>query len=208
MAQRNILENGVNLLNQLRGPAKILYAPGTLPMPVNIGQVIDATGGAPATGWAVLGFTRGGINVTKRLDKQELDDLDQIIGVYDQRTTGKGYRITTQLAEVLDRAQLPLIMETGTPTIVSTAAVTQVMIPLDSLNNQAPDRRVAVVFPKDTEGKLYAFVFRRVQPAGGDRTWRFDKSDPVSPGLELTALPEIATNIPADLAFGYAFDII
>lgn len=208
MAQRNILENSVNLLNQMRGPAKILYAAGTLPMPTRVEQVIDPTGGAPASGWTSLGFTRGGINVTKRKDKQVLDDLDQLIGEYDQRQTNKGYRVTTQLAEVYDRNQLGLALEAGTPTQVSTTGPTQVMIPLDSTSNQSVERRLAVVFPKDTEGKVYMFVFRRTQPGGGDQTFRFDKSDPVSPALEMVAFPEIATTIPSDLAYGVAFDII
>jgi hypothetical protein len=208
MAQRNILENSVNLLNQLRGPAKILYAPGTLPMPVRVEQVIDPTGGAPATGWTSWGFTRGGINVTKRKDKQVYDDLDQLVGEFDQRMTNRGYRITTQLAEVLDRVQQGIIMEAGTPTQVSTTGPTQVMVPLDSGSNQSVERRIAVVYPKDTEGKVYAFVFRRVQPAGGDLTWRFDKSDPVSPALELVAFPEIATTISSDQAYGLSFDIL
>lgn len=208
MAQRNILENSISLLNQMRGPAKILTAPGTLPMPTRVEQVIDPTLGAAATGWTSLGLTAGGINVTKRKDKQVYDDVDQIIGEYDQRTTNRGYRITTQLREVYDRTQMGVVMESGTATQVSTTGPTQVMVPLDSGSNQSVERRVAVVYPKDTEGKVYMFVFRRVQPAGGDITWRFDKSDPVSPALELVAFPEIATNILSEQAYGYNFDII
>lgn len=207
MSQRNILENSISLLNQMRGPAKILYAPGTLPMPVRAEQVIDPTGGAPATGWSSFGSTRGGINVTKRMDKQVYDDIDQIVGEYDQRTTNRGYRITTQMAEVRDRTQMGITMESGVPTVVSTTGPTQVMVPLDAGSNQSVERRIAVVYPKDTEGTLFMFVFRRVQPAGGDRTWRFDKSDPVSPALELVAFPEIATTIPAEDAYGRSFDI-
>jgi hypothetical protein len=211
MAQRNILENNLNLLNQMRGPAKILLsvvpAP-SLPMPVNIGQVLDVTGGAPASGWFSYGITRGGINVTKRIDKQVYDDIDQLVGEWGQRTTNRGYRITTQVGEVLSPTQMAQVMETGTPTFVSTQAPTQVMIPLDAGSYQAVARRAAVVFPKDTDGKVFAFVFRSVEPAGGDRTWRFDKSDPVSPGLELVAFPEIATSIPTEDAYGRSFDIV
>lgn len=208
MAQRDVLENSVNLLNQMRGPAKILYAAGTLPMPTRIEQIIDPTGGAPASGWSSLGFTRGGINVTKTKDKQVLNDLDQLVGDYDQRMTNRSYRITTQLAEVYDRTQLGIALEAGTPTQVSTTGPTQVMVPLDAGSNQSVERRVAVVYPKDTVGKAYAFVFRRAQPGGGDQTFRFDKSDPVSPALELVAFPEIATTIPSELAYGQSFDII
>jgi hypothetical protein len=208
MAQRNILENNINLLNQMRGPAKILYAPGTLPFPVRVEQVIDPTGGAAATGWTMLGLTAGGINVTKTKDKTVLNDLDQIVGDYDQIMTNRSYRVTTQMREIYSQAQLGLALEAGTPTIVSTTGPTQVMTPLDSTANQAQEYRLAVIYPKKTEGKVYAFVFRRTQPGGGDQTFRFDKSDPVSPALELVALPEIATTISSDQAYGDAFDII
>lgn len=211
MAQRNILENSLGLLNQMRGPAKIMMSTvpaASLPMPNAVIQVIDPTGGAPASGWFAFGITRGGINVTKRIDKQVYDDIDQLIGEWGQRTTNRGYRITTQIGEVLEGRQKGIIMESGTATQVSTAGPTQVMTPLDSGSNQSVARRVAVVFPKDTEGKVYMFVFRNVEPAGGDRTWRFDKSDPVSPGLEMVAFPEIATTIPSEDAYGRDFDII
>lgn len=208
MAQRNILENNINLLNQMRGPAKILYAPGTLPMPVLAEQVINATTGAAATGWTMLGLTAGGINVTKTKDKQALDDVDQLVGTYDQVMTNRSYRVSTQIREVLDAAQKALALEMGTPTVISTTGPTQVMTPLDSGSNKSVDRRLAVVYPKDTEGKVYMFVFRRTQPGGGDQTFRLDKSDPVSPALEMVALPEIATTIDSQMAYGYDINII
>ena len=207
MAQRNILENGISLLNQQRGPAKILVAPGTLPMPVRIEQVIDPTGGAAATGWTMFGLTRGGINVTKTIDKTPIDDLDQFIGEIGQRTTNKRYRVTTQMAEAEDITQLTVPMQLGTATTVSTTGPTQVMVPLDSASNEAAARRVAVVFPKGTVGKVMGIVLRRVEPAGGDRTWRFDKNDPVSPAIELAAFPEIATDIPSEDAYGRLFNV-
>lgn len=208
MAQRNILENNINLLNQMRGPAKILYAPGTLPFPTRLEQIIDVTLGAAATGWTMLGLTAGGINVTKTKDKTVLNDLDQIVGDYDQIMTNRSYRVTTQMREVYSQSQLGLALEAGTPTQVSTTGPTQVMTPLDSAANQSNEYRLAVVYPKKTEGKAYAFAFRRTQPGGGDQTFRFDKADPVSPALEMVALPEIATTISSDMAYGAAFDII
>src|SRR6187200_2742496 len=108
MSQRQLLENGIDLLKKLTGPAKILYAPGTLPMPTRIEQVIDPTGGAPASGWSTLGLTGGGINVTKTLNMQVYEDVDQILGPYDQSVQSRAYRVSTQLKEVLDRAQLQL----------------------------------------------------------------------------------------------------
>lgn len=208
MSQRNVLENSINLLNTQRGPAKILYAPASLPMPTRVEQVIDPTGGAPASGWAALGLTRGGINVTKRITKQVYSDVDQILGAYGQTVTDREYLISTQLAEVLDRTQSAIALEQGTATQVSTTGPTQVMTELDSGSNSGVPRRIAVVFPKGTEGKVFMFVFRNVEIAGGDKVWAFDKANPVSPALELVAFPEIATTIPSEDAWGRAFDII
>lgn len=208
MAQRNILENSIQRLNTLRGPAKILYAPATLAMPLKIEQVIDPTGGAPATGWSTFGLTRGGINVSKNLDISVRDDVDQILGAYDQDITDRNYVVTSQLAEVLDRAQLGIAFDMGTPTVVSTAGATQVMIPLDDGNNKTEERRIAVVYPKDETGKVLAFVFRRAALSGGEKVFRFDKNDPASPPLEFRAFPELATTIPTEDAYGRLYDII
>lgn len=209
MSQRQLLENSINLLNKLQGPAKILYAPGTLPMPTRVEQIIDPTGGAAATGWTSLGLTGGGINVTKTVNTQNYEDVDQILGPYDSTITSRSYRISTQLKEILDRTQAQVALETSaSPTQVSTTGATQVMTLLDSGSNRPVERRIAVVFPKYTEGRVYAFAFRRVQMAGGDKVWRFDKSDPVSPALDLIAFPEIATTIASEDAFGRIFDIL
>jgi hypothetical protein len=208
MSQRQILENSINLLKTLRGPAKILSAVGTLPMPVRIEQVIDPTGGGPASGWTPFGLTRGGVNVNKNLDITVRDDVDQILGAYDQDIVDRSYVISTQLAEVLDATQLGQAWDLGSATQVSTTGPTQVMKLLDDGNNKTEERRWAVVFPKDVEGRVYAFVFRRGAVAGGEKTFRFDKSDPASPALEVRMFPEIATTIPSEDAYGRIFDII
>jgi hypothetical protein len=207
MAQRNVLENSINLLNTLRGPAKILYAPATLPLPVLIAQVVDPTGGAPASGWNTFGLTRGGINVSKNLDIAVRDDVDQIIGAFDQDVTDRSYTVTSQMAEVLDTAQLGVAFDVGTPTVVSTTGATQVMIPLESGTNKTTERRLAVVFPKAETGKVLAFVFRRAALSGGEKVFRFDKNDPASPPVEFRAFPEIATTIDPQDAYGRLYNI-
>ena len=207
MAQRNVLENSLNLLNTLRGPAKILYAPATLGMPVNAAAIINATTGAAASGWTTFGLTRGGINVGKNLDIAVRDDVDQIIGAFDQDVTDRSYNITTQVAEVLDDVQLGIAYDMGTPTVVSTNGATQVMIPLDSGANKTTERRLAVVFPKAEEGKVLAFVFRRAAISGGEKMFRFDKNDPASPGLEFRAFPEISTAIDPQDAYGRLYNV-
>jgi hypothetical protein len=77
---------------------------------------------------------------------------------------------------------------------------------LDDGDNKTQERRWAVVYPKATNGKVFAFVFRRAAVSGGEKTFRFDKTDSVSPAFELVALPEIATTIQPEFAFGAMFD--
>lgn len=208
MAQRNVLENSIDLFKTLRGPAKILYAPATLPMPVLAQQIINATTGAAATGWTTFGLTRGGINVSKNLDIAVRDDVDQIIGAFDQDVTDRSYTISSQIAEVLDSVQLGIAFDVGVPTVVSTAGATQIMIPLDSGSNKTTERRIAVVYPKAEEGKVLAFVFRRAALSGGEKVFRFDKNDPASPALEFRAFPEISTAINPDDAYGRLYEVV
>lgn len=206
MGQEDVLINSLNLPNQMAGPAKLLYAPGTLPMPVRAEEVIDPTTGAPASGWTAFGITRGGINVGVRSDKQVYDDIDQIIGEWGQRTTNRGVRVTTQIGEVLDTAQTQVALEMGSPTVVVATTVnaggTQVLQPLHA-DAEPPRRRLAIVKPHKTPGRVFIRVLRQVEPAGSDKTWRFDKSDKVSPPAEFIAFPEIATTIPAGMKYGY-----
>lgn len=209
MAQRDVLENSINLLNTLRGPAKIFYATSNAAMPSFLGQAINATTGQPTTPWVAFGLTRGGINVSKTLDVTVRDDVDQIIGAYGQDITDRYYTLTTQLAEVLSRPQLTEALDLGVETVIvaTTGLPTQVMQPLDDGDNSFNDRRWMIVYPKATTGKLYAFVFRRGQVSGGERTIRFDKTDPVSPALEIRMFPEIATTIAADDAYGRIYQM-
>jgi len=209
VSQRQILENSIDLLKTLRGPAKILYAGSGVPMPTRVEGVIDPTTGAPAASWTSYGLTRGGINVTKTLDITVRDDVDQIIGAYDQDITDRNYSITTQLAEVAGdpNAQVDIALELGLATYVGTGA-TQVMKFLDDGDNKTTERRWAVVFPKAAAGKVIMFVFRRAAVSGGDKIWRFDKNDPVSPALELRAFPEIATTIDSMDAYGRYYETL
>ena len=210
MTQRQILENSIQLLNTLRGPAKILIGGSGLPMPTRIEQVIDPSSGAPAASWTALGLTRGGINVGKNLDIAIRDDVDQILGAYDQDITDRNYVVTTQLAEVLasgNQIAIALAMDPN-PTLLVGSGATQIMRLLDDGANKTPENRVAVVFPKAASGKVLAFVFRRAAISGGEKVFRFDKNDPASPPLEFRAFPEIATTIESNDAYGRLYEHI
>jgi hypothetical protein len=206
VTQRQILENSIDLLKTLRGPAKILWADPSIGFPTLIENVINPSTGAPGASWIAFGLTRGGVNVVKNLEISPRDDVDQLLGAYDQDITGRSYQVTTQLAEVMnDTSQLAIALDMGAASVVGTAA-TQTFRGLDDSDNKAQERRWAVVYPKATNGKVFAFVFRRAALAGGEKTFRFDKGDPASPPFELNALPEIATSIAPELAFGAMFD--
>lgn len=206
MTQRNVLENSLQLVNTLRGPAKILYADAAIGFPTLIENVINPSTGAPGASWITFGLTRGGINVTKNLEVTPRDDVDQILGVYDQDITARSYAVTTQIAEVMrDTAQLAIAMDMAAASIVGTVA-TQTVRGLDDGDNKTQERKWAVVWPKAENGKVFAFVFRRAAVSGGEKAFRFDKTDPASPPFELTALPEIATTIAPEFAFGALFD--
>lgn len=210
MSQRQILENSIQLFKTLRGPAKLFYAVSTMGFPTTILQVLDPTGGGPATGWSAFGLTRGGVNISKTIESQVRDDLDQIMGAYDQDITDRSYSITTQLAEILDPStQMAIALDmSATITYHASGGATYARRPLDDSNNRFEDRRLAVVYPKDADGKVLAFVFRRVQLQGGEKALRFDKSDPMSPPLEFRAFPEIATTIIPEDSFGAMFEIV
>lgn len=206
MTQRQILENSIDLLKTLRGPAKLLYSDGAFPTLIE--NVINPSTGAPGASWVPFGLTRGGINVTKNLDQAVRDDVDQILGAYDQDITDRSYTISTQLAEVLlndANTQLAIAMDMGPATVIGTVA-TQVIRGLDDTDNKTQERKWAAVYPKAANGKVLAFVFRRAAVAGGEKVFRFDKSDPASPAFELRAFPEIATTIPPELAYGALFE--
>jgi len=212
VSQRNILENSIDLFKTLRGPAKILYAASSVGMPTLVENVINPTTGAPAASWSTFGLTRGGINVAKNLDIAVRDDVDQILGAYDQDITDRSYAITTQIAEVMgfpnEQVAVALDMDaTMAFNVATTGGATQGMRFLDDGDNHTQERRWAVVFPKAAAGKVIVFVFRRAAVSGGEKTWRFDKNDPASPALELRAFPEIATTIAPEDAYGRLFEV-
>ena len=211
MSQRQLLENSIMLMNTLKGPAKILYAASGVGFPTLVENVINPTTGAPGSSWLSYGLTRGGVQVVKTITQTPRNDVDQIMGTYDQDITERGYKITTQLAELLnDSTQMGLALDMGAATTVagSSSVPTQVMRPLDDGDNKTAEYRFAVVYPKAANGKVLAFVFRRGSLDTGDRTMAFDKTNPASPALDIVLMPEIATTIDSGDSYGRLFEII
>lgn len=208
MAQRDILQNSIDLMKTLRGPAKILYATKTVSFPTMVNNILSATTGAPTGAWRSFGITRGGINVSKNMEAAQRDDADQIIGAFDQDLTDINFVISSQMAEVFDISQLRMAFKLGAQTVLATsAAVDEVEVELDDGNLKMPEYRLAVVYPKAEDGKLMLFCFRRAQLTGGEKVIRFDKSDPASPPLEFRVYPEISTALPAARAYGVMLDL-
>ena len=150
--------------------------------------------------------------MVKNLDVTVRDDLDQIVGAYDQDVTGRSYQIVTQIAEVAQdqfrQQAIALEMgQTATTVMATTAQPTQVMRFLDDNDNKTEERRWAVVYPKAANGKVIAYVFRRGAVSGGEKTIRLDQNDPASPALDLRFFPEIATTIAAEDQYGRVFEI-
>jgi hypothetical protein len=157
VSQRQILENSIQLLNTLRGPAKLLYAGSAVGFPTRIENMIDPTTGAPGASWLPFGLTRGGINVNKTIDTAQRDDVDQILGAYNQDVTDRSYIISTQLAEVLgDSTQLGVAMEMGAPTIVIGSGATQVMRPLDDGDNVMTEYKLAASSRRALRARFWA----------------------------------------------------
>ena len=104
-------------------------------------------------------------------------------------------------------AQLAVAMELGAAATIAGTVPTHTMRFLDGPANKTAERRWAVVFPKAANGKLLMFVFRRGAVSGGEKTFRFDKSDPASPPLEIRFFPEIATTIESEDAYGRILEI-
>lgn len=209
MAQLDVLRNSTQILNALRGPAKILYATFSAPMPSNILQFLDPTLGVPASPWKAFGLTRGGINWSANIEASQRDDIDQILGAYDQDVTDYNFSVSTQLAEVFDTVQLAMAFKMGVPTYVmaTSSQPTQVMVPLTDGTTKFPPYRFAIVYPKSTTGKVTAYVLRNGQLTGGEKIIRFDKNDSASPALELRGYPELSTTITADDSYGRLYDI-
>lgn len=152
----------------IRGPARICVAAATQAFPSSISQVVNLSTYASMTGWSDLGATKGGVQVSIN-NTEESFDVDQVYGDIDSLPTAWECSVSTQLAEsTLDR--LSFAWEGSTVTTAGGEKSMGFGTPLFYTR-----RRMAVLFQRPN-GKIRAFVFRKVQRSPQESTVAFNKT--------------------------------
>jgi hypothetical protein len=120
------------------------------------------------TGWNDLGATKGGVQVSIN-NTEESFDVDQVYGDIDSLPTAWECSVSTQLAEMtLDR--LSFCWEGSSVTTSGGEKAMGFGAPLSYTR-----RRMAVLFQRPN-GKVRAFVFRKVQRSPQESTITFNKT--------------------------------
>lgn len=149
---------------------------GTTPT-VNIAQTTPGAGQYdPGAGWFELGATKTGIQISRN-NTEETYDVDQIFGDIESAPTGWEMAISTALAEVIPDL-IQLAWEGGAVTYANdtndASGSAQAHIPL-GLPDKYTRRRMAVLHQRNN-GKIRAFVFRKVQKSPQESTLNFQKT--------------------------------
>lgn len=155
----------------IRGAARIMVAPLTLPWPTKIGDIIALASGASqydaASGWSDLGATKTGVNISRNNAEEEFT-VDQIQGAIASQPTSWEMSVGTALAEVtLDR--IGYVWEGAAITTDATPPTGAEKHLTLGQPEQYSTRRLAVLFQRQRDpntgaaGKIRAYVFRKVQ---------------------------------------------
>lgn len=168
MAANNFYPTFLDDEGFIRGPARLMYCAVTQSFPTGISQVVNLSTYSAMTGWSDLGATKGGVAISIN-NTEESFDVDQVYGDIDSLPTAWECSVSTQLAEMtLDR--LTFCWE-GSPVTTSGGE--------KSMGYGAPlsytRRRMAVLFQRPN-GKIRAFVFRKVQRSPQESTITFNKT--------------------------------
>jgi hypothetical protein len=173
----------VNDDNFIRGAARLLLAAVTQAFPTSIADIVNLTTYDASAGWTDAGATKTGITITNN-NTEETFDIDQELTDIDSRPTGYEYAVATALEEV-DLEHMQIAWEAGTIATVGAERQMGVGTPAVYLK-----RRVAVVFQK-ANGKLRAFVFRKVQRSPQESSIVFNKTgEQQSLPVRFKALPD------------------
>lgn len=168
MAANNFYPTFLDDEGFIRGPGRVMYAAATQSFPTGISNIVNLSTYASMTGWSDLGATKGGVQVSIN-NTEESFDVDQVLGDINSLPTAWECSVSTQLAEMtLDR--LSFCWEGST---VTTSGGEK------SMSYGAPTfytrRRLCVLFQRPN-GKIRAFVFRKVQRAPQESTITFNKT--------------------------------
>lgn len=195
----------------VQGAGRILIAPSTQADPDGIEDVLVLATGAtqydPVMGWADVGFTKTGINITRNNAEEDFD-VDQVRGSILRRPSNWEMSVGTQLAEAtLETFSLAWELPTnadGTPIV---AAVTKVAPQLNEsqVGLSAPtsytERKVAVVF-QFPSGLIRMWYFRKCIHAAQESGFTLNKTgEQVSLPVRWNALPD--PNQSVDSQFGF-----
>jgi len=156
----------------IRGAARLLWAGSTVTFPTKIADVINMSTYDVTATWNDLGATKGGIQISVN-GTEESFDIDQIQADIRVQPTNWECAVQTNLAEMtLER--LAVAWE-GSPVVTD---ATPGSGPEKEMGFGNPlsytERRLAVLFQRPN-GKIRAYIFRKVNRAAQESTINFTK---------------------------------
>ncbi len=154
--------------NFIRGAGRIMWAGTTVAFPTSVTDIVNGSTYDAQAGWVDMGATKTGITVSVN-NTEETFDVDQILGDLDSRPTGWEVSVATSLAE-MTLARMQLAWEGSA--IATVGSEQQMGVGQPAAYQK---RRLAVLFQKPN-GKIRAFVFRRVQRMPQESAIAFNKT--------------------------------
>lgn len=190
----NFLPVTINDEGFIRGAGRILYAVITQAMPIQVSDIVDLTVYNAKAGWTDLGATKTGIQITYNASGEEAFDVDQVYGDLDAIPNGWTMEVATALAEVtLDR--LAFAWEQITVATVAVVGGNEKQAQFGTPLNYTK-RKMAVLFQRPN-GKIRAFVFRKVQRMPQDSVLTFAKTgEQQSIPMRFRCLPDLSVAEP------------
>jgi hypothetical protein len=188
----------------MRGAGRILYAPSAQAKPTKISDVIVLASGLTQydtqTGWADLGATREGIQVSVNNTETSFD-IDQVQGVVGTQPDSWTCTVTTRLAETT--LEHFVFAWEGVPITTEAAAATPApTLPLSERETAFAgataytERRLAVLFKKPS-GLLMGYFFHRAVRAPQEGVIDFQKAgDAMSLQVQFNILADATETDP------------
>lgn len=191
--------------NALTGPARVLWAPITEPVPADLSDIIALvnTGGAyaPQGGWQDFGLAAGAPSYSRGIETEGLE-YEQPSGALFEQVTAVNRSVTANVGEITPEAVQ--ILENA-PSIEDIAAApnqsAQKKVPYGSFTESElyriaiiamrPKAAAKVTEPDGTErGALVANVIYRCGLSADEASIEIAKGEPVAIEIGFTAFPE------------------